>query len=37
VTPGQVSTLAFTPQQVGSFMISCDMGMMNPGTLIVTQ
>ena len=36
-TPGQVTPFEFTPQQAGTFEITCSMEMMQPGTLIVTQ
>jgi plastocyanin len=36
-TPGEVTTLEFTPQQTGKFEINCSMNMMRPGYLLVTQ
>ena len=36
-TPGEVTTLEFTPQQTGRFEINCIMNMMRPGYLLVTH
>jgi plastocyanin len=35
--PGETTTLDFTPAEVGIFQINCNMQMMNPGYLIVTE
>ncbi|MEO8289314.1 MAG: cupredoxin domain-containing protein [Chloroflexota bacterium] len=35
--PGENTTLDFTPTQSGVFQINCNMQMMNPGYLIVTN
>jgi plastocyanin len=35
--PGQVTSLDFTPSETGVFQINCNMQMMDPGYLIVTQ
>lgn len=35
--PGEITTLDFTPAQSGIFQINCNMQMMNPGYLIVTE
>lgn len=37
VQPGQNSSLDFTPNQAGTFKMSCGMGMFGPGYVIVTQ
>jgi plastocyanin domain-containing protein len=36
-TPGQVTSMDFTPDKAGIFQINCGMQMMDPGYLIVTQ
>jgi len=36
-SPGEIATMDFTPTQSGIFQINCDMQMMDPGYLIVTE
>jgi plastocyanin domain-containing protein len=36
-TPGEVSKIEFTPSKTGIFQINCNMHMMDPGYIIVTQ
>jgi plastocyanin domain-containing protein len=35
--PGEVTSMEFTPTEVGTFEINCGMNMMEPGYVIVTQ